>query len=78
LCEKKTTPLAISSSSHWPIFRALGQHNENEKGEPMARKRYRAEEIIGHLRAIEMGTGRGLGQATRKLSITEQTFGMNC
>jgi len=39
----------------------------------MARKRYRAEEIIGHLRTIEIETGKGLGivEACRKLSITE-------
>jgi len=42
----------------------------------MARKRYRAEEIIGHVRTIEIETGRGLGlaEACRKLGITEQTF----
>lgn len=42
----------------------------------MARKRYRAEDIIEHLRTIEIETGRGLGlaEACRKLSITEQTF----
>lgn len=42
----------------------------------MARKRYTAEEIIGHLRTIEIETGKGLGiaEACRKLSITEQTY----
>lgn len=42
----------------------------------MARKRYRAEEIIGHLRTLEIETGRGLGwaEACRKLGITEPTF----
>lgn len=42
----------------------------------MARKRYAAEEIIGHLRTIEIDMGRGLGltDACRKLSITEQTY----
>ena len=42
----------------------------------MARKRYTAEEIIGHLRTIEIELGRGLGvvDACRKLSITEQTY----
>lgn len=41
----------------------------------MVRKRYAAEEIIGHLRTIEIETGRGLGiaEAWRKLGITEQT-----
>lgn len=42
----------------------------------MARKRFTAEEIIGHLRTleIEMGRGLGLGEACRKLGITEQTY----
>ncbi len=42
----------------------------------MARKRYPAEEIIGHLRTIEREMGRGLGlvEACRKLGITEQTY----
>jgi hypothetical protein len=42
----------------------------------MARKRYAAEEIIGHLRTIEIDVGRGLGltEACRKLSITEHTY----
>jgi len=42
----------------------------------MARKRYAGEEIIGHLRTIEIETGRGLGlpEACRKVGITEQTF----
>ena len=40
----------------------------------MARKRYAAEEIIRHLRTIEIETGRGLAvvEACRKLGITEQ------
>jgi len=42
----------------------------------MARKRYTAEEIIGHLRTIDIETGKGLGiaEACGKLSITEQTY----
>jgi len=41
----------------------------------MARKRYTAEEIIGHLRTIEIETGKGFGiaEVCRKLGITEQT-----
>ena len=41
----------------------------------MARKRYTAEEIIGHLRTIEIERGRGLAviEVCRKLGITEQT-----
>ncbi|HKW86934.1 MAG TPA: hypothetical protein VJM82_07675 [Nitrospiraceae bacterium] len=43
----------------------------------MARKRYTAEEIIGHLRTleIEMGKGVAVGEACRKLGITEQVPG---
>ena len=42
----------------------------------MARKRYTAEEIIGHLRTIEIETGKGFGiaEVCRKLGITEQTY----
>jgi putative transposase len=42
----------------------------------MARKRYTAEEIIGHLRTIEIETGKGLGiaEVCQKLGITEQTY----
>jgi putative transposase len=42
----------------------------------MARKRYTAEEIIGHLRTIGIETGKGFGiaEVCRKLGITEQTF----
>jgi len=42
----------------------------------MARKRYRAEEISGHLRTLEIEMGKGLAvvDACRKLGITEQTY----
>ena len=42
----------------------------------MARKRYAVEEIIGHLRTIEIELGKGLavGDAWPKLGITEQTY----
>ena len=42
----------------------------------MARKRYTAEDIIGHLRTLEIETGKGLAivDACRKLGITEQTY----
>ena len=42
----------------------------------MARKRDTAEEIIGHLRTIEIEMGRGLAviEVCRKLGITEQTY----
>ena len=42
----------------------------------MARKRYAAEEIIRHLRTIEIETGTGFGivEVCRKLEITEQTY----
>ena len=46
----------------------------------MARKRYTAEEIICHLRTVEIEAGKGLGiaDACRKLGITEQSCGMSC
>jgi hypothetical protein len=46
----------------------------------MARKRYTAEEIIGHLRTIEIETGKGFGiaEVCRKLGITEQNCEMSC
>jgi putative transposase len=42
----------------------------------MTRKRYTAEDIIGHLRTIEIETGKGLAvlEACRKLGITEPTY----
>jgi transposase-like protein len=42
----------------------------------MARKRYAPEEIIGHLRtiAIDVGRGTAVGDACRKLGLTEQTY----
>lgn len=42
----------------------------------MARKRYAAEDIIGHLRTIDIETGKGraVADACRKLGITEQTY----
>jgi hypothetical protein len=48
---------------------------DRERG-PMARKRYTAEEIIGHLRTLEIEMGKGLAvvEACRKLGITEQTY----
>jgi len=42
----------------------------------MARTRYTAEEIIGHLRTIEIELGKGVAvvDACRKRSITEHTY----
>ena len=42
----------------------------------MVRKRYTAEEIIGHQCTIEIEMGKGLGiaEACRNLGITEQTY----
>lgn len=38
----------------------------------MARKRYTAEEIIGHLRTVEINLGKGRSpESCRKLGITE-------
>ena len=41
----------------------------------MPRKRYTPEEVIQHLRTVELDTGKGLAvlDACRKLGITEQT-----
>jgi hypothetical protein len=46
----------------------------------MARKRYPAEDIIGHLRTVEIDFGKGsaVPETCRKLGITEQNCGMNC
>ncbi len=46
----------------------------------MARKRYATEEIIGHLRTLEIELDKGVAviEACRKLGITEQTYGTNC
>lgn len=43
-------------------------------------KRYTAEEIIGHLRTLEIEMGKGLAvvDACRKIGITEQSFGTSC
>jgi hypothetical protein len=43
----------------------------------MPRKRYTTEEVIQHLRTIELDTGKGLAvlDACRKLGITEQNAG---
>ena len=42
----------------------------------MPRKRYTPEEVIQHLRTVELDTGKGLGvlDACRTLGITEQTY----
>ena len=42
----------------------------------MARKRYRAEEIIGKLREAEVALGQGqkIGMVVRTLGVSEQTY----
>lgn len=42
----------------------------------MPKKRYRPEEIIQHLRTVELATGKGLAMldTCRKPGITEQTY----
>ena len=42
----------------------------------MPKKRYAPEEIIQHLRTVELETGKGLAvlDACRKIGITEQTY----
>jgi hypothetical protein len=46
----------------------------------MARKRYTAEEIIGHLRTLEIEVCKGVAvsEGCRKLGITEQSSGTSC
>ena len=48
----------------------------NQKGVIMARKRYTAEQIIGHLRQAEMriSEGKTSGETARHLGISEQTY----
>ena len=42
----------------------------------MARKRYSAEQVTGHLRQAEilLSEGKTIGQTTRQLRISEQTY----
>jgi len=42
----------------------------------MARKKFKAGEIIGHLRTIEvlLSKGKAAGEACREVGITEQTY----
>ena len=46
----------------------------------MPKKRYTPEEIIQHLRTVELDTSKGLAvlDACRKLGITEQRCAINC
>jgi putative transposase len=46
----------------------------------MPKKRYTPEEIIQHLRTVELETSKGLAvlDACRKLGITEQTYVISC
>lgn len=48
----------------------------NPGGHPMPRKSYTPEEIIQHLRTVELETGKGIAvvEACRKIGITEQTY----
>ena len=47
-----------------------------QKGGPMARKRYTAEQIIGHLRQAEilLSEGKTIIEAARHLGVSEQTY----
>ncbi len=51
-----------------------GRLGLNWEGQCQAKKRYTPEEIIEHLRTVELETGKGLAvlDACRKLWITEQ------
>ena len=48
----------------------------HNKGVSMSRKRYTAEQIIGHLRQAEIRTSEGktIAEAVRELGISEQTY----
>ena len=48
----------------------------NQKGVIMARRRYTAEQIIGHLRRAEIriSEGKTVGEVSRELGISEQTY----
>ena len=50
--------------------------DRNREVTVMPRKRYTPEEVIQHLRTVELDTGKGLTvlDACRKLGITEQTY----
>ena len=50
--------------------------DRNREVTVMPRKRYTPEEVIQHLRTVELDTGKGLAllDACRKLGITEQTY----
>ena len=47
-----------------------------QKGGPVARKRYTAEQIIGHLRQAEIriSEGKTLAEVVRELGVSEQTY----
>ena len=49
---------------------------DTSKGDSMSRKRYTAEQIIGHLRQAEIRTSEGktISEAVRELGISEQTY----
>ena len=49
---------------------------DTSKGDSMSRKRYTAEQIIGHLRQAEIRTSEGktIAEAVRELGISEQTY----
>ena len=50
--------------------------DRNREVTVMPRKRYTPEEILQHLRTVELDTGKGLAvlDACRKLGVTEQTY----
>jgi hypothetical protein len=51
--------------------------DRNREVTVMPRKRYTPEEILQHLRTVELDTGKGLAvlDACRKLGVTEQRCG---
>lgn len=58
------------------MFPVLKLGYGTQKGGPMARKRYTAEQIIGHLRQAEilLSEGKTIIEAARHLGVSEQTY----
>jgi len=66
LCDLPPWNVSISRVRIW----------DTSKGDGMSRKRYTAEQIIGHLRQAEIRTSEGktIAEAVRELGISEQTY----
>jgi len=60
----------------WNVPISKVRNWDTSKGGIMARNRYSAEQIIGHLRQAEIRTSEGktIAEAVRELGISEQTY----